>query len=155
MLRVNVGKWWSIQIIVYWGSSNPVKSSERASLSNVWLCGDDPWLALRGAATHRWLIMGGGREAGNLRGTLVNRLPVVTSQGSFGIRLKWCQQWLWASSTEIQTVAIKSTRGRLFAFSLFFHFKILYTIFGGRGLFFYLFVLGWTFTGSNNYPWMK
>lgn len=29
MLQVNVGKWWSVQLIVYWGSSNPVKSSER------------------------------------------------------------------------------------------------------------------------------
>ena len=29
MLQVNVGKQWSDQLIVYWGSSNPVKSSER------------------------------------------------------------------------------------------------------------------------------
>ena len=70
----------------------------RASLSHVWLCGGDPCLAWRGAATHRWLIMGWGREAGNLLGMLVNTLPLVTSQGSFGTILKWCQQWLWAAA---------------------------------------------------------
>lgn len=64
MLQVNVGKWWSVQLIVYWGSSSLIKSSEREPPSLM--CGsvgaipDLPGGEL--LLTGDWLWVGGERQ---------------------------------------------------------------------------------------------